>query len=154
MNLVTWKPFRPLGDLRAVHNRFNRMFDNFPYRETDVDDDSETRANTWFPTTDIYETKDDFVFKMEVPGLAKDDIQVEIKDRNLSVSGERKEEKEVNKEDYHRVESCAGSFYRSFTLPDNIDSKKVNAVMKNGILELRVPKAEEKKPKSIPINFS
>lgn len=154
MNLVTWKPMRPFGGLTSMHNRINRLFEDAFLRGYDADREDTDALTTWHPTTDIYETKDDYVFKIELPGLSKDDIKVEIKDNTLSIKGERKEEKEVKEEDYHRVERCSGTFFRSFSLPQNVDSKKTNATMKNGILELRVAKAEEAKPKSIPISLN
>ena len=137
-----------------MHNRIDRLFEDAFLRGWDTEKENTDALTTWHPTTDIYETKDDYVFKIEVPGLAKDDVKVEIKDNTLSIKGERKEEKEVNEEDYHRVERCSGTFFRSFSLPRNVDSKKTNATMKNGILELRVAKAEEAKPKSIPISLN
>jgi HSP20 family protein len=154
MNLVTWKPMRPLGGLTSMHNRINRLFEDAFSRGWDREGEDTGALAAWHPTTDIYETKDDYVFKIEIPGLSKDDVKIEIKDNTLSIKGERKEEKEVKREDYHRVERCSGTFSRSFALPQNVDSTKTNATMKNGILELRVAKAEEAKPKSIPISLN
>ena len=153
MNIVTWKPWktmRPFGDLTSMNNRINRLFEDSLYGDNEREND----MAAWYPSTDIYETKDDYVFKLEVPGLTKEDIKIELKDSTLSISGERKEENEVKKEDFHRIESCSGKFCRNFSLPRNIDPKKVNAKMKDGILELRIAKAEEAKPKSIPIEFN
>jgi HSP20 family protein len=129
----------------------NRGHDETAYRENE---NESVEQPTWYPPTDIYETKDEFVFKLEVPGLAKDDVKIELNSSTLSITGERKGNEEVNKEDFHRLESYSGKFCRSFSLPKNIDSKKVSARIKDGILELRVPKAEEAKPKSIPIDFN
>jgi HSP20 family protein len=145
MTLMRWKPF---GDLVSMHSKINRLFDD---ALSDLGKDQETFA-AWYPATDIYETKDDYVFRLEVPGLAKDDINVELNNNTLTIKGEKKESKEVKKEDYHRVESFIGTFSRSYTLPRNVDSKKIKANMKDGILELHIPKAEEAKPKSISIN--
>jgi HSP20 family protein len=139
---------RPLGDLFSRNRQISRFFD-----EAFGDTDNETLP-TWYPAADIYETKEDYVFKLEVPGLNKDDINIELKDHTLSIKGEKKEEKEVKKDDYHRIESYSGSFSRNFVLPQDIDAKKVNASMKDGVLELRVAKAEEQKPKAIPISLN
>lgn len=151
MNLVRFNSSRPFGNLMSRHNRMNRLFENAfwgtPEKETD------TLAGRQ-PTTDIYETADDYVFKLEVPGIKKENITIEFKDNTLFIKGERKEEKEVKEEDYHRVESYSGTFARNFQLPENIDAKKIDAVLKNGILTLKVAKAEEKKPKEIPIAFN
>jgi HSP20 family protein len=133
----------------SIPRRFNRLFEDSLYR--DFEEETETLPQ-WYPTTDIYETKDGYVFKLELPGLKKEDINIELNENTLSIKGERKEEKEVKKEDYHQIESCSGTFSRSFALPHNIDPKKIDAKMKNGVLELRVAKAEEKKPKTITIN--
>ena len=118
MNLVSWKPF---GGLFSRNKQISRLFD-----EAFGDTGYETLP-TWYPAADIYETKDDYVFKLEVPGLNKDDVKVELKDNTLSIKGEKKEEKEVKKDDYHRIESYSGTFSRSFVLPKDIDAKKVKA---------------------------
>ena len=146
MALVRWKPF---GDLFSMHERINRLFED-EYRR-DLPESTESLAS-WYPATDVYETKDGYVFKMEIPGLAKDDINVEFNNNVLSVKGEKKEDKEVEKENYHRIESYSGSFSRSFTLPRDADPAKINAALKDGILELKIAKAEEKKAKAISIN--
>ena len=145
MNLVSWKPMRPFGDWFSRNRQISRLFD-----EAYGDTDNETLP-TWYPAADIYETKDDYVFKLEVPGLNKDDINIELKDNTLSIKGEKKE---VKKDDYHRIESYSGTFSRSFVLPRDIDAKKVKASMNDGVLELRVAKAEEQKPKAIPITLN
>jgi HSP20 family protein len=145
MTLVRWKPF---GDIISMHDKINRLFEDAFQKDVDTFQDS---LSSWYPTTDIYETKDDYVFKLELPGLSKEDINIEFNDNTLSIKGERKEEKEVKKENYHRLESYSGTFSRSFNIPKNVDPNKINATMKDGILELRIAKAEEKKTKAIPI---
>ena len=152
MNVVRWKPWRPFGDLVSMHNQFGRMLDRALYEEESGEAD--TQQATWYPVTDVYETQEAYIFKMEVPGIQKDDIGIEFKDNNLVVKGERKVEKEVKDEDYHRMESFSGSFFRSFKLPDSVDPQKIKAELKNGILKLTVAKAEEKKPHAIPISFN
>lgn len=147
MTLLKWKPY---GDLVRFSDRINRLFENDFLSDTLRGTDG---FSDWNPTTDIYETKDNYVFKIEVPGLSKDDIEVDLKENVLTISGEKKEDKEVKKENYHRVESFYGSFSRSFTIPKDIDSKKIDAQMKNGILELKIGKAEEVKAKKIPISI-
>ena len=145
MTLVRWKPF---GDLISMHDKINRLFEDAFQKDAGTYQDPLT---SWYPAADIYETKDDYVFKLEVPGLSKDDINIECNGNTLSIKGEKKEEKEVEKENYHRIESYCGTFSRSFNLPKNVDPNKTNANMKDGILELRIAKAEEKKTKAIPI---
>jgi HSP20 family protein len=107
---------------------------------------------SWFPTTDIYDTREDYVLKMEIPGLEKQDVKIEVEDDTLSVSGERKEDEKVREDDYRWSERRSGKFYRAFRLPRQTDAQKINASMKDGVLELRIPKPEERKPKNIPIS--
>lgn len=145
MTTIKWKPF---GDLLSIHDRINRLFEDQFFQ----DSEKGSSLASWYPTTDIFETKDEYVLKMEVPGLSKDDVKIELTDNTLTLKGERKEDKEIKKENYHRMESYCGTFCRSFTLPQNVDAKKIDANMRDGILELRIPKAEEKKPRSIPIS--
>ena len=145
MSLTRWQPF---GDLMSMHDRIHRFFGD-ESKDTEKGD----TLSTWYPTTDIYENKDEYVFKLEVPGLKKDDINIEFCDNTLTIKGEKKEEKEIKDENYHRVERFSGTFNRRFTLPKDTDGNKINASMKDGILELKIPKAEEKKVKSIPINI-
>jgi len=147
MTLARWKPF---GDLVSMHDRINRLFED-AFKGFDQSTDS---LASWYPSADIYETKDEYAFKLEVPGLSKDDVKIELNDNTLSISGEKKESNEVKKENFHRIESYSGKFSRSFSLPRNIDTKKINANMKNGVLELRIPKAEEQKTKAIPISVN
>ena len=150
MNVVRYKPWRPFGDLMSLQNKMNRLLSNSWYDEEEKDTDMQ--AATWYPVTDVFETTDGYVFRMEVPGIQKEDISIEFKDGSLMVRGERKSDTEVKQDDYHRVESYSGTFYRSFRLPETVDHQKIDASLKNGILRLTIAKAEEKKPKTIPIN--
>jgi len=147
MALVRWKPF---GDLFSIHDRINKLFEDEFYKSSEKGLDS---LASWYPVADIYETKDNYVFKMELPGLSKEDVDIELSDNLLTIKGEKKEEKEVKKEDFHRIERFSGKFKRTFTIPKDIDSKKISASMKDGIMEVRIPKAEQKKTKAIPINI-
>ncbi len=147
MTLTRWKPF---GDLFSLHNRINRLFEDELHREELPR--SGAAFDSWYPATDVYETKDEYVFKLEVPGLSKDDVSVEFHEGTLSIKGEKKEETEINKENFHRIESFSGTFSRQFAMPKNADPNKISASMKEGILELRISKMEEKKAKAISIN--
>jgi len=147
MTLTKWKPF---DDLLSLHNQIHRFFDEDYYKEGDK---PRNAMSTWYPIADIFEDKEGYVFKLEVPGLNKEEIDIEICDNTLSIKGEKKEEKEVSRENFHRIERFTGKFNRSFTLPKDVDSGKINAAMKDGILELRIPKTEEKKAKMIPIDI-
>jgi HSP20 family protein len=105
----------------------------------------------WAPVVDIYETDEKMVIKAELPGLKKEDIDIEVRDNTLTLKGERKFEKEIKQENYHRVERAYGSFQRSFTLPSTVKQEAIEATFKDGILEISLPKAEEAKPKQVKI---
>jgi HSP20 family protein len=105
------------------------------------------------PPVDIYETEDSLVFKAELPGVTKEDITVEVKDNTMTLKGEKKFQKEVKEENYHRVERAYGNFQRAFTLPGMVDQEKVKAKFKDGILEIVLPKSEKAKPKQIKVDM-
>jgi len=148
MSIAKWqKPFSGLFDM---YDRINKLFEEDLMGQ---DKESQLVARGWNPVADIYETKDEYVFKVELPGISKEDVKVELTGDNLTIKGERKEEKEVKRDDYHRVERFSGSFARSFRLPKNADAQNMKASMKDGVLELKVPKSEESKSKAIPINI-
>jgi HSP20 family protein len=114
--------------------------------------DEGLRTGMWTPAVDIYENNDDVVVKAELPGVEKDQISVEVKDGILSLRGERKFEKEVKEESYHRIERSYGSFQRSFSLPVTVNQEKVTARFQDGVLEVRLPKKEQAKPKQIQVD--
>ena len=146
MALIRWDPFR---DLLSLQDRMNRIFEeSFPKSRVF---EGPLATGLWSPAVDIYETDKAIVLKVELPGLSKDDINIEIKDDNLILRGERKFEKDIREENYHRIERSYGKFSRSFSLPGSIDRNKVDATFKDGVLEITIPKAEETKPKQIEI---
>jgi len=145
MTITRWKPFR---DIVTLQDRINHLFED---EVAGNRPGSLASFDSWYPAVDIFDTKDEYVFKLEVPGLSKEDVNVEFHNHVLTIKGEKKEDREIKKENYHRIESFSGSFSRSFTLPKNADAGKIDASMKNGILELRIAKAEETKAKAIPI---
>lgn len=141
--LVRWDPFR---ELAAMHERLNRLFEDFG-REEDV-----TLSGDWIPPVDIYQNdQHEVVLKAELPGLRREDIDVRIENNTLTLKGERRQEKEIKKDRYHRMERTYGSFTRSFTLPSNIDTDKVRAEYKDGILTVTMPLREEAKPKQVKV---
>ncbi len=147
MAIVRWMdPFR---DVMGIQDRMNRLFEDFLVRGRGRDEGIET--GTWLPAVDIYETDDDVIVKAELPGLTKDEVGVEVKGGVLTLRGERKLEKEVKEENYHRVERSYGTFVRSFTLPVSVDEDRVSAKLADGVLEIRLPKKAEAKPKQIRI---
>jgi HSP20 family protein len=148
MAIVRWEPFR---DLLATQKEFDRLF-----REafSPMFGEGEISTRTWAPAVDIYETADNIVLKAELPGVDPKDVEIRVEDNTLFLKGERKFEKEVKEENYHRVERSYGSFARSFSLPSSIAADKVTAEYKDGLLTLTMPKREEAKPKTIKINLS
>jgi len=110
-------------------------------------DELELRA----PAVDVFEEKDDIVVKAELPGIEKDNIEVNLTDHTLTIKGEKKKEEEVKEENYYRSERSYGSFMRTVDLPKDVRADKVKAAFKNGILEVRMPKTEEAKAKEIKV---
>ncbi len=147
MNLVRWNP---LGEVTAMQNRINRMFNDPHWLASRMDDD--TGMGRWNPAVDLYEKDDHFVIKAELPGVDKKDIAIDLKDRVLTLSGERSFENEVKEENYYRRERSYGKFQRAFTLPADVDSDKIKAEFKDGLLQIEVPKPEEQKPKQVTIH--
>ena len=146
MTLVRWNPTR---DMMQTRNEMHRLVNEF-FRGGNGGDGS-WRTGAWTPAVDIYESDQALTLKAELPGFSKDDVQIDIKDNVLTLKGERKREHEVKEEQYHRVERVFGAFRRSFVLPALIDADKAEATFKDGVLELKLPKAEEAKPKRIGI---
>lgn len=149
MALVRWEPFRNAAGLQE---RINRMFDDV-FSANQPSEMDESAIGAWTPSSDIYETNDAIVIEAELPGLKKDDVNVEINDNVLSIKGERKEEDEKNDDNYYRRERFIGKFHRAFTLPMDVDTEKISAKFKDGVLHLEVPKPEEKKPKKINVSL-
>jgi HSP20 family protein len=144
MTIVRWEPLRELGSLQNEMNRlFNTVFD------TPANGGSTLRR--WVPSMDLVETEDHFVLRADLPGMGEEDIKIEFEDGTLTVSGERKAEHESKNEGYYRVERAFGSFSRSLTLPKGIDAEAVTANFDRGVLEVRVPKPEQRKPRRIEI---
>lgn len=146
MAIVRWDPFQ---DLISLQERMNRLFDQTVARPRGEHEG--LNAGSWSPPVDIYETAESIVLKAELPGLSKDDVDIQVRDNALILKGERTMKKEVREENYLRVERAYGSFQRAFTLPTAIQADKIRAVFKEGVLEVIIPKAEEAKPKQIKI---
>ncbi|HKH42900.1 MAG TPA: Hsp20/alpha crystallin family protein [Solirubrobacterales bacterium] len=143
MALVRWDPIRELDSLQGDMNRlFDRFFEGRAANGT---------SRRWIPAMDLVETEDHLVLRGDLPGMTEDDINIEIKDNVLTVSGERKAESEEKGEGYHRVERSFGGFSRSLTLPQGIDPEKVEAGFDKGVLEVRIPKPAEAKPTRVQI---
>ncbi|CUS76560.1 heat shock protein Hsp20 [Candidatus Kryptonium thompsonii] len=148
MTLIRWSPIRDLAtEIFDLQKEINRMFDRF-FRGFE---DEEIRMISWSPRVDISETDDEYIVRAEIPGVSKDDVKITIKDDILTISGEKKQEKEAKGENFHRIERVYGSFSRSFALPGSVKVDKVEAKFKDGVLTIKLPKVEEAKPREIEI---
>ena len=144
MELVRWEPFAGFGNLHSV---FDELFDGRSDRSP-----ARPSRSKWYPAVDVLESKDAYLIRAELPGMKREDINVEVKDGTLVLSGESKSEKPAEGVEYRHVERVAAKFWRSFTLPENAKQDGIEASYKDGILEIRVAKAEEAKPRQIEIN--
>jgi HSP20 family protein len=150
MAIVRWQPVR---DLVNMQNQMNRVFDRFFH--DDLWGASEDMSSTiWQPNVDVSENRDEFIVAVELPGMKKNDIHITFTNGALTVEGERKQEKEDKDVNYHRVERSYGKFLRTFQLPAQVDSGKIAADFKDGVLTVRLPKVEEVKPKEIEVKVS
>jgi len=144
MELVRFEPFAGFGNLRSV---FNGLFDENLGRSS-----TQPSVSKWYPAVDVLESKDSYLIRAELPGMKREDIKVEVKDGTLVLSGERKSKKPADGVEYRHVERVTAKFWRSFSLPETVKQDGIEATYKDGILEIRVPKAEEAKPRQIEIS--
>ena len=125
---------------------FNRLFDTL-FQPVNS-------SQRWAPAMDLVEADDHFVLKADLPGLGDDDVNIEVQDGTLTISGERKSETEKREKGWYRVERSFGRFSRSLSLPEGVDADKIEASFDKGVLEVRIPKPEERKPRRIEIGGS
>lgn len=145
MAIIRWDPFR---DMITLRERMNRLFEDFFASRGEEQD---LLAGSWTPSVDIYETEHEVVLTAELPGMDEKDIEIKVEDNTLTISGERRMEKEIKEENYHRIERAYGSFCRSFTLPNYVDQDKISAEYDNGILKITMPKKPELKPRKVKV---
>lgn len=149
MTLIRWRPESELMPRISDLNReMNRLFDSF-FRGEVADDG--TIGSTWSPAVDILEKEDSYVLEAELPGLKKEDVKISVQDNILTLRGEKKDERKESRKGYLRMETGYGSFMRSFTLPTTINTSKIEAEFKDGVLKISVPKAEEAKERLIEV---
>lgn len=142
--IAPWRPFRELDRIRREMDRlWDSFFERRPARVEEVSE--------WFPSLDVSETDTDYIVKVEVPGIDPKDINISLMNNLLTIKGEKKQEKEEKDENYHLIERSYGSFTRSIRLPSQVQSDKINATYKNGVLKITLPKTEEAKKKEIKI---
>jgi HSP20 family protein len=137
MALIRWEPARDLNSL------FSSIFD--------TPTGSVSAGRRWLPAMDLVETDDHFVLRADLPGLSEDDVDVTLENDVLTVSGQRKAETETREKGYYRVERASGSFRRSLSLPEGVDPDAIEANFDKGVLEVRIPKPEQRKPRKVAI---
>ena len=148
MSIVRWDPFR---DVSVLQDRINRIFNESFGRSRDFED--EVGLYDWRPPVDIYETGDGIVLKVELPGINKADVSLEVKDNVLTVKGERLLDPTIKDEQYYRKERSFGKFNRSFSLQEQIKPDLIKASFKDGVLTIEIPRPEEEKPKQVTVNI-
>jgi HSP20 family protein len=147
MALVRWEPLR---ELNALQGEMNRLFNSF----FDEGNGGGAERRRWAPAVDLLEHEESLVLKADLPGLTEDDVQIEVRDNVLTISGERKAEHSEQQNGYYRVERSFGRFSRSLALPQGVNADGINAAFENGVLEVTIPKPEERKPRRIEIGGS
>jgi HSP20 family protein len=154
MNVIRWDPFRELEDMgerfnRALGGYGRKWFPRVPEMNREM-----LTVPDWAPMVDISETNDEYLVKAEIPEVKKEEVKVRVENGVLTIEGERKQEKEEKGKKFHRVERYYGTFLRTFSVPENVDEKKVVAEFKDGVLNVHLPKAEMAKPKAIEVKVA
>jgi HSP20 family protein len=149
--LTRFVPFRsPLADVAVLQNRLNSIFTDFAR----PDGEQESLAmGSFIPPVDVYEDEHKLVLTLEVPGIKQEDLDVRIENQTLTVKGERKFEQNQKEENFHRIERRYGSFTRSFTLPNTVDTGAVKASYEQGVLTISLAKKEAAKPKQVKVEI-
>jgi HSP20 family protein len=148
MALIRWEPARELSTMQSEINRvFNTLFDS-----PTPGNGRRTALRSWVPAMDVTENDSEYVLKADLPGLSEGDINVELDDNVLRISGERKSEHEESKNGYHRVERAFGRFSRSLRLPEGVTGEGVQASFDSGVLEVHIQKPEQRKPQKVAIS--
>jgi HSP20 family protein len=145
--ITRWEPF---GGLSTLHDQVNRLFNETMFRGQGEG----AALTTWAPAVDIYETPNELVVKADLPDVNEKDIDVRVENNLLTITGERKFEKNIPEDNYLRVERSYGSFSRSFSLPNTVNAEAIQAEYKNGVLTVRLPKREESKPRQVKVSIS
>lgn len=153
MTMTRFVPFRTgLNDISVLQNRLNSIFSDFARPGFEGDNSSESlAAGNFVPAVDVYEDAQKVVLKLEVPGIRREDLDIRVEGRTLTVRGERKLESEEKEENFHRIERRYGSFIRSFTLPATVDTESIDAQSADGVLTISLSKKPEAKPKQIEV---
>ena len=149
MALVRWEPVR---ELHTVQQEMNRLFNTFFDVPAGTPEGGQgTGMRRWMPAMDLVESEDHFVLRADLPGLAEEDVKLEVAGDTLTVSGERRFEHEAKKDGFYRLERGSGAFSRSLTLPEGVDADAIEAAFDKGVLEVRIPKPEQRRPRRVEI---
>jgi HSP20 family protein len=149
MALIRWEP---AAELNTIQNEMNRLFNTF-FDQPAANGRGGASSRRWVPAMDLVETADHYVLRADLPGLTDDDINIQLEDNVLTISGERKTQHEQHEQGYYRIERASGSFARSLTLPEGVQSDNVQAHFDRGVLEIRISKPEQKKPRQVQITL-
>ncbi|PYU21049.1 MAG: molecular chaperone [Acidobacteria bacterium] len=147
MSMTRWEPFRGLNTLQE---QVNRLFEDSFSRSRS----GHAELASWAPAVDVYETESELVVKADLPDVQEKDIDVRMENNTLTIRGERKFSNEVQDDNYLRIERAYGTFTRSFSLPNTVNTEAIKADYRNGVLSVSMPKREETKPKQIKISVS
>jgi HSP20 family protein len=149
MTITRWDP---LKDMLGLQERMNRLFEDSLSRSRGLEED--LALGTWVPAVDIYEEPERIVLRADLPGIKPENVDIRVESNTLTLSGERRLERDVKRDNYHRVERQYGAFTRSFTLPGTVDAEKIRAEHRDGVLEISLPKREESRPKQIKVQVT
>ncbi|MBA3848384.1 MAG: heat-shock protein Hsp20 [Opitutus sp.] len=149
--IVRWNPLR---EMEEMQNRMAALFSPDPLRIIDPNREEKLSATEWIPPVDITEDDREYLIKTDLPEMKKEDVHVTFEEGVLTITGERKAEKEEKNRRYHRIEREHGRFLRSFTLPENADAAKIAAEFREGVLLLRLPKTEKAKAKAVEVKIN
>jgi len=149
MALIRWEPAREMASLQQEMNRLFSTFFDAPGASAANGTTGSPRR--WVPAMDLVETDDHFVLRADLPGMDESDIDLSLEENVLTLSGERKAEHEEQREGFYRLERAAGTFSRSLTLPEGVEGDAINATFDKGVLEVRIPKPEQRKPRKLQI---
>lgn len=147
MAVIRWEPAR---ELQSIQQEMNRLFGTF--FDTQAGNLNGSGLRRWVPAMDLVEEGDQFVLRADLPGVSEDDVQIELEDDVRTISGERKSVQEQRRDGYHRIERSSGRFSRSLSLPEGVDPDGIHAHFENGVLELKVPKPAQRKPRRVAIS--
>ncbi len=150
MALIHWEP---VSELNTIQNEMNRLFNTF-FDQPHQTGRGNGTTQRWLPAMDLVETADHYVLRADLPGLSDGDVNVQLEDNVLTLSGERRTEHEDQQEGYYRLERASGAFSRSLTLPDGVDPDGVHAHFDRGVLEISIPKPVQRKPRKVAISIA